>query len=153
MSDPFSRSVTEIMSPEVATIRSDANIADAAATLARNGVSGMPVVDEHGVVVGVVSLTDFVAALSASGAPDDACAFYDSVRLVRLMDHLLRETGRGLEKVGDIMSTRLVSVAPDASIRDAARVMASKHVHRVLVIDASGKLAGIISAIDVVALV
>ncbi len=154
MSDPFARAVSEIMSTDVATIRSDTSIADAAATLARNGISGMPVVDEQGIVVGVVTLTDFVAAMSATGgAPDDASVFYDSVRLVRLMEHLLHEAGRGMDTVGDIMSTRLVGIRPDAPIRDAARVMAQKHVHRVLVIDAAGKLAGIVSAIDVVALV
>jgi CBS domain-containing protein len=54
--------------------------------------------------------------------------------------------------VGDIMSTRLVTVQATESTRAAALIMAQRRVHRVLVVDPAGKLLGILSALDVVGL-
>jgi CBS domain-containing protein len=55
-------------------------------------------------------------------------------------------------RVGDIMVTDVLTVAPDADIRDAARVMVDHHVHRVLVVEGD-VVRGILSATDLVRLV
>lgn len=146
--------VAEVMTEDVATLKATANVADAIATLANNRVSGMPVEDEDGVIVGVLSMTDVATHLSAQHAPDDEepSSFYDSVRLLRLLDQLLHKSAEAQNQVADIMSTILVSVAPDAKVADAARLMAQRRVHRLLVLDAGGRLAGIVSALDLVAL-
>ncbi len=155
MNDPFARSVSEIMTTQVATLRKGALLGEAASQLVNNRVSGMPVVDDDGIVVGVASLTDFVAALGAPHQPEDNTAvFFDSVRLVRLMDELLHESADGAKRtVADIMSSSLVAVRPDEPIRQAARTMAEKRVHRLLVLNGGGQLAGIVSALDLVGLI
>ncbi len=146
--------VAEVMTEDVATLKSTTSVAEAIATLANNRVSGMPVEDEDGVIVGVISMTDVATHLSAQHAPDDSepSTFYDSVRLLRLVDQLLHKSADAQNQVADIMSTMLVAVGPDAKIAEAARLMAQRRVHRLLVLDAGGKLAGIVSALDLVAL-
>lgn len=156
-SDPNARPVSEVMTENVATLRARLSVADAIRTLANNRVSGMPVTGEDGVVVGVVSLTD-IAVLLGSAAPsaeppdDEPATFYDSVRLLRLVDQLLHNASSAEKTVGDIMSTQIVSVGPGDLVGDAARLMSRRRVHRLLVLDAKRQLVGILSALDLVAL-
>jgi predicted transcriptional regulator len=155
-SDRLGGRVARVMTTEVATLAADSSIPDAARTMVSNRVSGMPVVDASGTVVGVVSLTDLVAALSRSAASaasfaDTDTGFYDPVQLGGLIDEILRSAGDVGDKcLRDIMSTRLITVKEGDSVRDAARLMTKHRVHRVLVVDEVGKLAGIVSALDVV---
>ena len=56
-------------------------------------------------------------------------------------------------KVGDYMSDLIIAVGVDATVRDAVRLMKKGAVHRVLVVDDQGNLAGLVSATDIVYLV
>jgi CBS domain-containing protein len=157
----LAKPVSETMTTDVATLASSLNIQEAARALANNGVSGMPVVDDRGVLVGVVTLTDFVSVLSGPKAAEEPKPgedrdglFYDAIQLVSLMDQLVHPAADVAHlTVGDIMSTRLVTVPATDPIRAAAQIMSRRRVHRVLVVDAAGKLLGIVSALDVVGLV
>ena len=69
------------------------------------------------------------------------------------MDDLLHPAAHGAHlTVGDIMSSRLVTVHEADPLRTAAQIMAKRRVHRVLVTDAQGRLSGIVSTLDIVAL-
>jgi CBS domain-containing protein len=146
------------MTVHVATLRSSLTVPEAAAIVANNRVSGMPVVDDGGVVVGVVTLSDFVSVLgrdrpTIERSEEQDGFFYDSVQLVALMGELLHPASHSAElTVADIMSSRLVTVRESDPIRAVAQIMSKRRVHRVLVTDADGKLSGIISALDIVEL-
>ncbi len=157
----LAKPVSESMTAHVATLQASLPVPEAARIMATNRVSGMPVVDDVGVVVGVVTLTDFASVLakdaSAPPRPVDSDEgdglFYDSVKLVELMDDLLHPAAHGAHlTVGDIMSSRLVTVHEADPLRTAAQIMAKRRVHRVLVTDAQGRLSGIVSTLDIVAL-
>jgi CBS domain-containing protein len=156
----LARPVSEMMTAHVATLRSNLTVPEAAGILANNRVSGMPVVDDGGVVVGVVTLTDFVSVLgrdkdrpTVERSEEQDVLFYDSVQLVALMGELLHPASHSPHlTVADIMSSRLVTVRESAPIRAAAQIMSKRRVHRALVTDANGKLSGIVSALDIVAL-
>lgn len=156
VSSASKRRVSEVMTEEVATLGAHLSVAEAVRHLANNRVSGMPVTDASGVVVGVVSLTD-IASLLGARAPatvetEEPSTFYDSVRLLRLVDQLLHNASTAEKTVKDIMSTQLVYVRPSDSIGQAARLMTKRRVHRLLVLDERGQLAGIVSALDLVSL-
>lgn len=156
--------VSETMTVHVATLAASLPVPEAARVMASNRVSGMPVVDDVGVVVGVVTLTDFASVLGKGATTgkqtsaskddnDDDGLFYDSVKLVELMDELLHTSADSAHlTVADIMSSRLVTVRQSESIRAAARVMSKHRVHRVLVTDERGRLSGIVSTLDIVGL-
>jgi CBS domain-containing protein len=146
------------MSTEVATLSPETTVEQAARDLVQNRVTGMPVVGYDGTVVGVLSLTDVATALAGEGPADppvaDDAAFFDPVKLDKLVRSLDADDDASSGKtVADSMSRRLVIAPASATVAEAAAMMARYRVHRVLVIDDAGKLAGILTSMDVVAVV
>jgi CBS domain-containing protein len=120
--------VSELMQPDVKTIGPDATIADLLVSLADARVSGVPVVDRAGRMLGVISNSD-VIALEAEAEERGHAA-------------LLEET-----TVRDVMTPRALTISPDADVRDAARQMLYADVHR-LFVASEGALVGVISTTD-----
>lgn len=135
--------VADIMTREVVTVTPGASLRDAAMAMLRHGVSGLPVVDADGALVGIVSEADFVAQE----------AVHDLAVRPRLLGPLFGREGAALasaETVGDVMTADVVTVVPDARISAAARRMAAG-VKRLPVVDAAGTLVGIVSRADIMA--
>jgi CBS domain-containing protein len=123
--------VAELMQRNVRTVSAEATVAEAIVTLADGHVSGMPVVDGLGKVIGVLSTTDVLAAEAETHDP--------SARHTVLEDTLVR----------DIMTPRPFTVRPDEEVCEAARHMLYGEVHRLFVAEGD-KLVGIISTTDIV---
>jgi CIC family chloride channel protein len=123
--------VAELMQRKVKTVGSDATLADAIVSLADGHISGMPVVDGTGKVIGVLSTTD---VLTAEAEADDPAA---------------RQTLLENTSVRDIMTPRPFTVAPGEDVREAARQMLYADVHRLFVAEGD-KVVGIISTTDIV---
>jgi CBS domain-containing protein len=126
--------VADVMSFDPIVVRVDAPIEEAEELIETNSVSGLPVVDGAGALVGVISQTD----------------------LVRLGHHaignILHSRKNGL-KVGEIMTSPALTVPMTASLVEAARLMRDGHVHRLVALDDDHDPVGVISASDYVALV
>lgn len=125
--------VADIMRSDVKTVDLDATVGDAIGALADIHVSALPVTDTRGLVVGVLSTTDILGALSETTEPD-------------MREQLFEQPVR------DLMTPRSRVIAPDADVLEAAREMLSLEVHRLFVEDA-GRLVGVISQTDIVAAV
>jgi CIC family chloride channel protein len=123
--------VAELMHRSVKTVPGEATIAEAIVALADGHISGMPVVDGTGRVIGVLSTTD---VLTAEAEADDPAA----------RQALLENTA-----VRDIMTPRPFTVAPDEDVREAARQMLYADVHRLFVAEGD-EVIGIISTTDIV---
>jgi predicted transcriptional regulator len=105
-----------------------------------SGVSGLPVIDESGALVGIITEADFLEREADRSQR-------------RLLSAMIEEGGPivDAETVGEVMTRDPVIIFPEASVTEAARVMAHHHVKRLPVVDSSGALVGIISRADVVA--
>jgi len=123
--------VAELMQRSVKTVGSDASVAEAIVSLADAHISGMPVVDGAGKVIGVLSTTD---VLAAEAEAEDSAA----------RQTLLEQTA-----VRDIMTPRPFTIAPGEDVREAARQMLYADVHRLFVAEGD-KVVGIISTTDIV---
>jgi CBS domain-containing protein len=123
--------VAELMQRKVKTVGSEASIADAIVSLADAHVSGMPVVDGAGKVIGVLSTTDL---LTAEAEVDDPVA---------------RQTLFENTAVREIMTPRPYTIEPGADIREAARQMLYADVHRLFVAEGD-QVIGVISTTDIV---
>jgi CBS domain-containing protein len=122
--------VAELMQTDLSTVPPDAPVADVVQAMADGHVSGLPVVDSDGRVLGVVSATD---VLQAAAEHDDRKG------RSTLFEHT---TAR------DIMTSGAITIEPDADVRAAAQRMLYGEVRRLFVVDA-GRLVGVVSQTDI----
>ena len=136
--------VADVMTHLVVTFRPDDKIPQAAQLLLTNRISGAPVV-EGGKLVGVVSEADLFRAYEPPTSP--------FVAPHPLMFLLLRESPRRdapATTVGEVMSKRVVSVDPDASVWEAASLIDRHGVRRLPVVDDEGYVVGVLTRSDLV---
>jgi CBS domain-containing protein len=121
--------VKDVMTTEVIAARGGASYADLAAILREHRIGGFPVVDEDGIVVGVVSEADLLARQAARRP-----------RRKRASPAQLT--------AADLMSWPPVTVSPDETVRRAARLMYLRKLRRLPVVDHRGQLVGIVTRAD-----
>ncbi len=137
--------VRDVMTTRVIWVRQDASFKEMAIALRESRVSAFPVLDDDGKVTGVVSEADMLTKEALEGG-------YDGMpgRITGLLRHKEQEKARGTT-ARDLMTHPAVTIGPDDTVEQAARLMYTRKVKRLPVVDADGHLAGIISRADVLA--
>ncbi len=135
--------VKEIMTKKVVTARGDSDIHEVSALLSEHKISGLPVIDEESHVIGMVSEADI---LSMAGM-DRGHSFKDILRHI-LGEPLPRRQEQ--HRASEIMSSPVITTSPEADIREVAKILESKRIKRLPVVDEENKLIGIISRGDIV---
>jgi CBS domain-containing protein len=130
----------DVMTTSVVTIGPQAEIPEVARVLLEHRISAIPVVDKTGSILGLVSEGDLMRRAE--------CGSHRSWWLSLLADKTKTyERDRGT-RAKDIMTREVVSIDPETTISDIARILESKGIKRVPVIQ-NGKLVGIVSRADV----
>jgi CBS domain-containing protein len=135
--------VKDVMTRSVITVEPRTTLKDVARTMVQRRVSGMPVVDDDGSVLGVVSEGDILAKERGRAGNGS------------LLDQLLEVDGHQTVKhdardAADAMTTPPVTIRPDRPIAEAASMMLDRCVNRLPVVDRHGKLVGIVTRADLV---
>jgi len=133
--------VKDLMTPQVVTIGPATPFKEIVARLANHRVSAVPVVDDDGLVLGVVSEADLLLKEEFPDPDADIPLFWTKRRRLE-RDRAAATTAR------DLMSVAVVSIAPDATVAEAARRMHTAGVKRLPVLDEGGRLVGIVSRAD-----
>jgi CBS domain-containing protein len=133
--------VKDLMTPQVVTIGPATPFKEIVARLAEHRVSAVPVVDDDGLVLGVVSEADLLLKEEFPDPDADIPLFWTRRRRLE-RDRAAATTAR------DLMSIAVVSIAPEATVAEAARRMHSAGVKRLPVLDKRGRLVGIVSRAD-----
>ena len=137
--------VRDVMSTPAVSVTRDTSYKELAARLFELGVSGFPVVDDGGKVIGVVSEADMLA----KEALEDGC---HGVRgMVAAIVHRSEHRKAGAATAGELMTSPAVTVAADDTVEHAAARMYIRGLKRLPVVDADGRLVGIVSRSDVLA--
>jgi CBS domain-containing protein len=136
--------VQDLMTVNVVTVRSDAPLKGAAALLAEHRVSGLPVVDDDGRVLGVLSEADVV--LKETGC-EEWHGFFE--RLIAASPSRV-DLKLAARTVGEAMSAPAVTIGPRRPVTDAATKMIQEGVGRLPVTDDAERLVGIITRADLV---
>jgi CBS domain-containing protein len=136
--------VKDVMTKSVRTVRPDMTLKEAAALMAEHAISGLPVVDPGGRVVGVLSERDilFKEAGSAPRRP-----FLDRVLSLPPSE---REAKLAAENVGEAMTAPALTIGPARPLTKAASMMIEEGVKRLPVVDEAGNLLGIVTRADLV---
>ena len=139
----------EIMTTEVITVRRDTTVRDLATLFAERRISSVPVVDEAGDLIGIVSESDLIEQDKNLHIPTVVSIFDWVIYLEsdkRFEKELQKMTG---QTVGDIYSEEVLSVGPEAPVSEVADIMTRERVQAVPVVEGR-RVVGIIGRIDMV---
>jgi len=142
--------VADLMTRDVAVINRKSDVHELEKLLLERRVHGLPVVNDDGILVGVISQTDLLAWHYNTGV--DGAAFYDNTRLhVTDEDSMagLQLTDIQTAPVEDVMSPMVHCIRADRPISVAAATMVEQRIHRLVVVDETLRVKGVISALDI----
>jgi CBS domain-containing protein len=134
--------VADVMTTAVAAVPDTAAFKDIVKAIRSSGASAVPVLTASGQVAGVISEADLICKLAAPALPAGP---------IRLAWRLHERSKANGETAAELMTTPAVTIGPAAAAADAARVMQSRHLKRLPVVDEDGRLAGVVSRVDVLA--
>lgn len=131
----------DVMTENVVSITDTMPFKEIVELLAQHAVSAVPVVDADKKVIGVVSEADLLHKMEFTGLEPQ----------LRILERKQRRMARAKaagDVARDLMSSPAVTIAPDASLSEVAKVMDDEHVKRLPVVDDQGTLHGIVSRGD-----
>ncbi len=141
------------METDVVSVTPEEDVQALLALMRQHELPGVPVVDKDRRLLGIVTESDLVirdeqADLHLPHHID----LLGGVIFLESMKHYEERLRRGLAStVADMMTADPIAVSPEASVRDAARIIAERKHNRLPVVDADGRLVGIVTRVDVLA--
>jgi CBS domain-containing protein len=139
----------DIMTRDVASARPDTTTQEIARLLVGRGISAVPVIDEGGSILGMVSEGDLIDRDDAGRLARRDWWLQILAEGTELSPAFLAELHTPARTARDIMTTPIVTVGEDTDVRDVARLLATHRVKRVPVVH-DGKVVGIVSRADLV---
>lgn len=139
----------EIMSTDVITVPPTIDLKKLAGMFAEEGVSGFPVVDEGGNLVGVVTESDLIHQNERLHIPT-MVAIFDAV--ITLGDTRTEEELRLMTATtaGEVMSKPATTITPETTMAQIATMMGEQHVHTLPVVDGEGGIIGVVGKRDLI---
>jgi CBS domain-containing protein len=126
-------------------VRKDHSIEALAALLVTHRISGVPVIDDEGRPIGVVSKTDLVRERHENG---DTVALDAAEGTSRIEDGF-HELPISRGTVADVMTPVAITLHEHSSVSCAAALMAMEGLHRIVVVGEDDRVTGIVSALDI----
>jgi len=151
------RTARDIMSRDLICVNDDLPVAELARLLTDKGISGAPVLDRRGQLVGVVSVTDIVShELKVGHTVVTESEYYGRPDIISRSE--MRQLGVHVEDYGDelvrdIMSPIVISSPATATVSELAERMGVNRVHRLLITDDDETVIGMVSALDLIGLI
>jgi CBS domain-containing protein len=148
------RSVKDVMNPDIMTVSDDMTTDELARYLTEREISGAPVVNSQGHLVGVVSMTDIARYLAEPSEFESSrrSEFYRDISDDVTLDFEQGVLEERAVAVRDVMTPVVHHVSASAPVAEAARIMVEHHIHR-LVVTQAREPVGIITSMDVLRLV
>ncbi len=141
--------VRDLMTADVLSARREDAVSDVARAMVARGVSGVPVLDEGGNLVGILTELDLVRR-AARLEPLAFLPVLDGRIPLEMPGHYRERMRHQLgTKVADVMTEGAVTIAPEATLEDLAELMIRRKVNPVPVVEGE-RLVGIVSRADVV---
>ena len=145
------KTVAEVMTRNPIAVKPDTPLKEAIQILAEKRISGLPVVNESGSLVGIISETDLMWQ-ETGVEPPAYIMFLDSVIYLQnpaTYDKALHKAlGQTVQEV--MTSEDIVTTTGEKSLRDAAKLLHEKNIRRLPVLDQAGKVIGILTRGDIV---
>ncbi len=134
--------VRDVMTKNVISVTKYENIMHVANILTEKNISGLPVVDKEGSVIGIITQADILSMVGVGREH----TFKDLLKY--MLGEKLPERRVG-HFVGDIMTSPALTIKPEANVAEAVRIMEEKRIRRVTVVNEKNELLGIITRADI----
>jgi CBS domain-containing protein len=146
----MNKTVADIMTSNPMTVKPETPLKEAIAIIAKNKISGLPVVDEEDKLVGIISENDLMWQ-ETGVEPPPYIMILDSVIYLENPNRYEKEIHKALgETVQDVMTEKPITITADKPVKQAARLLHDKKIRRLPVIDEQGKVIGIITQGDII---
>jgi CBS domain-containing protein len=148
---PSDQPVTQVMTTEVVTLRPEQTIEEAVAILGDHEISGAPVTDDEGRLVGLLDDTDLLLSEARLHAPTTVEILGAYIQLPGERHRFETELRAALgQTVREVMEAEPATVGPTGTVSDVATIILDRDVSRVPVVDADNKVLGIVTRGDLV---
>lgn len=143
--------VTDVMTADVLTVTAETTVEEAVSLLSRHGISGAPVVDADGRLIGLLDDDDLIVSEARLHAPtvvEILGAYFPLPGERHRFDEDVRHALGGT--VGELMDADPPSVGLDATVEDVATLILNRRISRVPVVDDARRVVGIVTRGDLV---
>ncbi|MEY3401823.1 MAG: hypothetical protein RLZZ86_1438, partial [Cyanobacteriota bacterium] len=146
----MSKTVADVMSHNPILVSPQTPLKEAIQILAEKRISGLPVIDDAGKLVGIISETDLMWQ-ETGVTPPAYIMILDSVIYLQNPGTYERDLHKALgQTVGEVMSKNPVAISPDKSLKEAAQLIQNHKVQRLPVLDNGGNVIGILTRGDII---
>ena len=149
--------IQDAMEKNVIKFQVNDRIVDVAGSLRENKISGAPVMNKEGQLVGIISEGDIMRLLEVHSPhirlilPSPLDLIELPVRMKYEMDEIAEDMNKAASLlIGEIMTKKVITIKPEDDISDAAQLMDTHDVKRLPVMDSHGKMVGIITRGDII---
>lgn len=139
----------DIMTQNLITVKKDLPIKELSKIFIEHKINGIPVVDNNGKLIGIVTEEDLIDQNKNLHIPTvislfDAVIYLESDK--KFTDDVRKLTGT---TVADIYTSKVITITPETTLNDCANLMAEKNIHSLPVLE-NGALVGIVGKIDLI---
>ncbi|MFO0827072.1 MAG: CBS domain-containing protein [Phycisphaerales bacterium] len=138
----------DVMTAEPVCVERSTTIRELWSIFDQNEISGVPVVDQQGRAIGVVSKTDLLRRYSEGNLNDAASYLFETLAEQGDVDAGKDIASEPRFTVNDVMTESPIVVGPETPVAEVARRMYDARVHRMIVVDRLGIPIGIITSLD-----
>jgi CBS domain-containing protein len=135
----------DVMTTSLLTLTPDTTVGQAARMLAERGISGAPVLDEKGTLIGILTEGDLIRRLAAAQDRPRSWFLGLFASAPGQAEHFARSHGR---RVRDVMTTSVEAVREDTPVAQVAAILERLGIRRVPVVREDGRLVGLVSRAD-----
>jgi CBS domain-containing protein len=144
------KTVADVMTRDPIVVNPETALTEVIKILSEQRISGLPVTDAAGKLVGVISETDLLWRESGVEMPP-YIMLLDSVIYLENPSRYDRELHKALgQSVGEVMTAHPVTIAADQQLREAAHLMSERKIHHLPVLDGAARLIGMLTCGDIV---
>ena len=148
--------VKEVMTTDVLVLDMFMSLREAVSLLAEKNISGAPVVDNDGELVGILTEKDVLREVKE--AADDVHMVFPSIHSMGIMFELSKGETEILEAfkeqanvvVMDVMTKSVITCTPDTTVNEVASILVKRNINRLPVVDEDNHVVGIITRGDIV---
>lgn len=141
--------IKDMMTTDVITVKEDDTVEKCANILITHQVGGLPVLDSHGKVTGIVTEGDLIHRASRVKGP----AFLELLGGIIYLDNpntFLDQVKKSMGNfVNNVMTENVVTISPALEVEEAATLLVQKKIKRLPVVNEAGELVGIVSRKDI----